>query len=222
MIPKILITPNFENNQIMINENYVKSIENVNGIPILATYSNNKNIDEYLKICDGVLFSGGGDINTEIINVRSNSYNEPVPLIRDEFEISILKKCIERDIPILCICRGIQVLNVAMGGTIFQHIEGHNGNKEELHHKILIKRDSKLFNAVKDIEIKVNSVHHQAINKLGKGLKITAFSNDGYIEAVESINNTFVVGVQWHPEYLIKCEEQLNIFKEFIKFCTIN
>ncbi len=221
MKPNILITPNIEGIKLTINENYVRAIELAGGIPLLASYADMKNIDEYLEICDGVLFSGGDDINVEFLNEEPNEKNNAVPIKRDEFEIELLKKCIEKDIPTFCICRGVQVLNVVCGGTLFQHIENHMCEKEEISHKILIKRNTLLFEAIGDVELEVNSVHHQALNKIGNNLKISSFSSDGYIEAVESINNKFILGVQWHPEYLVdNGNRNLNLFKLFIKYCT--
>lgn len=219
MKTKILIMPNIENN-ININKKYVKAIEMSNGIPILATYTSLENVEEYIDFCDGILLSGGGDVNSEILKIEKNKLNDNVPLIRDEFEIEIIKRAIEKDIPMLCICRGIQILNVACGGTLVQHINGHSGNKIDYHHKIIIKKESRLFESVQDVVLDVNSAHHQVIAKLGENLMINAFSNDGYIEGIESTKNKYILGVQWHPEYLIeKSERNLNIFKEFIKHC---
>ncbi len=221
MKPKILVTPNIEDIKLTINENYIRGIELAGGVPILASYMEYEHIDEYLDLVDGVLFSGGDDINVKFLNEEPNEYNNPVPLRRDEFEIELLKKCISRDIPTFCICRGIQLLNVVCKGTLFQNIENHMGKKEEISHKVLIKKDSLLFEAIEDVELEVNSMHHQVINKLGDNLKINSFSSDGYIEGVESKVNKFVVGVQWHPEYLIdSCNRNLNLFKLFIKYCS--
>ncbi len=221
MKPKILITPNLEDIKFTINENYVKSIQLSGATPILATYVNNYNIDEYLKMSDGVLFSGGDDVNLKFLDEKENFNNNAVPLIRDEFEMQLLKKCIEQDIPTFCICRGTQVLNVVCGGTLFQHIENHMGDKSKLHHKVLIKKDSLLFGAVQDVEMNVNSVHHQAINKVGENLKISSISSDGYIEAIESTKNTFILGVQWHPEYMYEsCRHNKAIFKKFVETCN--
>ncbi len=221
MNPKILITPNIEGIKLTINENYVKSIQLSGGVPILAVYVNDYNIDSYLKMCDGVLFSGGNDINLHFLDERKNLKNNPVPIIRDEFEMNLLRKCIEKDIPTFCICRGTQVLNVVCGGTLFQHINNHMGIKEKVHHKVLIKKDSLLFDAVKDVELDVNSVHHQAVNKIGENLKISSFSRDGYVEAIESTKNTFILGVQWHPEYMYStCSRNKKIFDKFIETCN--
>ncbi len=218
MKPKILITPNIEGIKLTINENYIKSIQLAGGIPLLATYVNNYNVDEYLKMSDGILFSGGDDINVQFLAEDEYYKNNPVPIIRDEFEMQLLKKCIEENIPTLCICRGIQVLNVVCGGTLLQHIDNHMGEKEKLHHKVLIKKDSLLFDAVQDVELTVNSAHHQVIKKVGKHLKISSFSRDGYVEAIESTKNKFILGVQWHPEYMYDtCPRTRKIFKKFIE-----
>ena len=118
------------------------------------------------------------------------------------------------DIPILGVCRGHQLLNVAMGGTLIQHIDNHVGQGHPVH-----LRKSRVFNYINEKELMVNSLHHQAIGRLGNGLEVIALAHDGTIEAVESPNHTFVVGVQWHPEmyYLNHFVESMNIlWKKFI------
>ncbi len=220
MKPKILIVPNIEDNKISIDKKYIRAIEVAGGIPLMLTYTDDINVDEYLKLCDGVLFTGGGDVNTTILNIEDNIYNDAVPLVRDIVEIKLIKKCIDMDIPTLCICRGVQVLNVATGGSLIQHILNHTADKQKLHHDVLIKKDSKLFEAINDVELKVNSYHHQVIGNIGNDIKICSFSKDGYVEAIECINKKFILGVQWHPEYLIdKCTKNCNLFKLFIKHC---
>jgi putative glutamine amidotransferase len=147
-------------------------------------------------------------------------------------EISLFKKAYEKRIPILGICRGMQVINVALGGTLYQDINmqvknsaGHrfqNSIIVQLHHKVEIIEGSKLYNILGKKDITVNSFHHQSIKDIGKGLRATAYSNDGIIEGIESSKLDFLIGVQWHPEELIEKYPMFkSIFKTFIDICRI-
>ncbi len=152
----------------------------------------------------GLVLSGGGDVHPDLYR-GDGSACELVDASRDELEFRLLEIAMARRAPILGICRGIQVLNVFLGGTLFGHIEGHSaleidGQKRDRRHQIRVSAGTRLQTILGAESIEVNSAHHQAIRDLGKGLVISAMAEDGTIEAVELPGNQFVVGVQWHPE----------------------
>ena len=156
---------------------------------------------------DGLLLPGGGDIDPKIYGEDRYHKTKNVNRAKDNFEISLFNEAIKKNIPILCVCRGIQVVNIAMGGSLYQDIEDlypqstcqHDGNPDDWH-EIVIEHGSKLIEIVDESRDKVNSAHHQAVKTIGEGLIVTAQSEDGVIEAMEYPEKSFVVAVQYHPE----------------------
>lgn len=219
--------------QLLAND-YVKSIEKAGGIPvIIPIYSTLSNIESVINILDGILFSGGNDIDPNHYNEKfSNKIGSIVPE-RDMQELTLMKKILfKTNIPILGICRGHQLLNVACGGNLYQdmiseELEDHFFLSSPMNytvHTVDIQDSSKFKEIFLSNKIHVNSYHHQAVRQLGKNLVATAYDDKGVIEAIElkSDNNRFILGVQWHPETLVdKHESHLNIFKSFIKACKI-
>ncbi len=215
------ITPSIENNKYMLNRAYAEAVLKNGGIPNILTYGEIDDIDFILSKYDGILLSGGGDVDPSYYSQKIHPKTEIVDKIRDEFELTLCKKAVEKNIPLLAICRGVQILNVAFSGTLYQHIENHNFNDERFSekHEINISPNTLLFNILKNDKIKTNSIHHQAIAKIGKDLKASAVSEDGIVEALE-YNNKFTLGVQWHPEALFdKIEIHSKIFEYFIEAC---
>jgi putative glutamine amidotransferase len=148
----------------------------------------------------GLILSGGGDVHPDIYG-GNPSLCVSVDRARDELEFELLKVAFARKIPILGICRGIQVLNVFLGGTLLGHIEGHSAVEgEDRRHAVNITPGTRLRAILGTESLEVNSAHHQALRELGKGLIVSAAANDGTIEAVELPGDHFVIGVQWHPE----------------------
>lgn len=148
--------------------------------------------------CDGLLIPGGRDVGTCWYGEEEGPMTQSPDLQRDSLEMALIKHCLNKDIPILGVCRGHQLLNVAMGGTLHQHIHGHEGYR----HRVWINPASKKLAFIYDDDdpIVVNSLHHQSVNELGKGLIAAAADVNSGIEAVESTEHSWVVGVQWHPE----------------------
>ncbi len=218
----ILISPAFndENNKYMLSDFYSKSIIKSGGIPIITPYENIDNIGKLLDKIDGVVLSGGGDIHSRFFNDELHPKASYINEFRDEFEIKLCKEIMERDIPMLCICRGAQILNVALGGNLHQHIEKHveDGN-DNLEHKIDVVENSyfeKLFN---NKSFSVNSIHHQAINECPNNVEVIAYCDD-IVEAIKVKDKKFIVGVQYHPERIYNTHEESKIlFDEFIKHC---
>lgn len=210
-----------------LRDNYCKAISNAGGIPILLPHES-LFLENYLEIIDGLLIPGGPyDIDPLLFGEVERHESVSINPGRTNFELALLKKALTLDLPVLGICGGHQLINVAFGGTLIQHIPhslksalAHKKLHHELAHSISIIPKTHLSDILADIlctspSIEVNSVHHQAINHLGEGLVLSALTSDGIIEAIESLNHSFVMGVQWHPEFML-CAADLKIFEAFI------
>jgi putative glutamine amidotransferase len=144
----------------------------------------------------GLLLTGGGDVDPFLYGVSADSLANHVLRERDELEQALIVEAEQRNVPILGICRGLQMLNVARGGTLHRHIDGH----KDVEHRVRLETESMLQALVGAQDYTVNSRHHQAVDGLGRGLVVTARAADGIIEALEDPERRFVVAVQWHPE----------------------
>lgn len=197
-----------------IRQNYPNSILKAGGIPLMIPYQY-ETIEEVLSIIDCLIVPGGDGIHPKSYNQEFVHSKTESNVLRDDFELLITQKALEKNIPFLGICRGMQLLNVVCNGDrsnstyTTDYIQRSDINhqpslelKYQLSHQITIEPDTILGRLTDSKEILVNSNHHQAIGKLGKGLKVAARTSDGIIEAVESINHQFVLGVEWHPEHL--------------------
>lgn len=212
----------------VINNDYVKAVQKAGGIPVLIPFSDNlENMKEYTNKIQGIIFTGGEDISPLFYNEDPIKEVQCIIEERDRFELELFKEAYKKQIPILGICRGLQLINVALGGNLYQDLNtqipnsyGHAPKqtpRSNLYHSVKIEKDSKLFDIFESEDLKVNSFHHQSVKKLGTNLKVTALSNDGIVEAIESINDKFLVAVQWHPENLVeKHEEFLKFFEALI------
>jgi len=205
-----------------VNENaYIQKISSRNlnavlksgGIPMILPVTDDEAVvDDILERIDGIVFTGGGDISPLIYGSDPIKGLKEVTTFRDEFELMIYRKAEVLDMPMLGICRGVQVMNVASGGTLYQDIyierEGcneHSPSKNEFiykYHNVDIISDTKLSGIFGEGKLGTNTSHHQAIKTLGKNYIVSARASDGIIEAIESKSHTFALGVQWHPEAL--------------------
>jgi putative glutamine amidotransferase len=194
--------------------------------------------EEAIRTSGGLLLAGGGDVRPEIYGAEAHpSYLAAEPG-RDEYEIELIKRALDADLPVFAICRGIQVLNVAYGGTLVQDIPSEIAGALEhkldvppnepftLAHEVWLEKDSLLARLAGDTgsdgeSRQVNSRHHQAVKKLGAGLVAVATAPDGVIEAVEDPSRRFCVGVQWHPENFYRTGEFRSLFEGFVKACKI-
>ncbi|RKD25334.1 putative glutamine amidotransferase [Caminicella sporogenes DSM 14501] len=212
----------------MSTMDYSRCIKKAGGIPVtIPVIHDDDYIEELSNILDGFLFSGGPDIYPF---KYGQALKKGIGLInpeRDDFEFKLLDKVLKKDKPVFGICRGFQLINVYFGGTLYQDISKTNMTdiehvgimipKYEYCHDVIIDNESKLYLAFKTNKLKVNSFHHQAIDKLGEGLLKTAWSKDGIIEGFEHPDYSFIVGVQWHPEMMVEVhKEQLSVFQLFI------
>lgn len=216
-----------------LSYSYVNSVVLAGGIPVLIPIiEDSDDISRYIDTVDGILFAGGEDISPLYFGENPIGKINNTSTRRDFLELELFKKAWERDMPIFGICRGVQLMNVALGGTLYQDIDsqfdgvlGHhpdNIGRDELYHTVKIKEGSRLFSIFNTDEIKVNSFHHQAIKDLGKGLTVNAKSSEGIIEGVEAQDKRFAVGVQWHPECLtLRYHEFNKLFCEFVNSCGL-
>ncbi|NMW84400.1 gamma-glutamyl-gamma-aminobutyrate hydrolase family protein [Peptoniphilus sp. AGMB00490] len=211
---------------------YSKAINHAGGIPIIITPTyDTEYLDSIINLCDGILVSGGNDVNPLLYNKDNNSKVGRVLKIRDESDFYLTKSCIEKDLPLLGICRGLQVLNVVQGGTLYRHINtdkfldhsAANSYKSLVSHYINIEKYSLLYEAFQKTKIGVNSFHHQGIEKLGNNLKSIAESRDGLCESIQMDNKKFIVATQFHPEMMFEDDNlYLEIFKLFVNSCKKN
>jgi putative glutamine amidotransferase len=194
----------------LLREDYVKSVVVSEGLPYVLAPVFERDIAALLDRLEGLVLTGGSDVDPSIYGEAPHPQLGPVFRERDDFELALCREALRRDLPILAICRGHQVLNVATGGTLIQDLPSqqsgggvdHDPDTEraERVHEVRIQDGCRLRRLLGQETVGVNSFHHQAIRDLGPGLVATAWSPDGVVEAVEEPSRRFVVGVQWHPE----------------------
>lgn len=200
-----------------VNIDYKNAVIHAGGIPVMIPQDLLPNqVPTLVERLDGIIISGGGDIHPSYYGQEATHPRlMNIDMVRDETERRLVRAALERDVPILAICRGHQMLNVALGGTLYQDVETQYSNKIKhdyffgaerstyLAHSVEVEPDSKLATLLGHTHLNTNSRHHQAIDKLGEGLVVTArATDDDMIEAVEHTDKRFAVGVQWHPENL--------------------
>lgn len=214
--------------RIFINEDYTKAVELAGGIPLVIPFSLNKEtLEQSLNMCDGLLLTGGADVNPFLYNEERSKKLGNIKPERDLYEKELYYIAKEKKLPILGICRGMQIINVLEGGTLYQDLEYRENkqnnyiehlqkdNKSHPAHYITLKKDSFLFNIFNLDKIAVNSYHHQAIKDVAPNFIITAESLEGIIEGIEDRENR-IICVQWHPERMLNNNKMLEIFKAFI------
>ncbi|MDR2899720.1 MAG: gamma-glutamyl-gamma-aminobutyrate hydrolase family protein [Clostridiales bacterium] len=210
-----------------INTSYLNAVKRNGGIPMpIPLLEDNEELHSILKMCDAILLPGGEDIDPEYYN---EDPHKKLGTVRPELD-SLALRCLDYakacKLPVLGICKGIQLINVSHGGSLYQDINSQCKGECILHeqdysraytlHKVKIEENSVLFELFGELNIKVNTMHHQAIKEVGKGLKAIAFAPDGIIEGVES-EDGLILGVQWHPEELVESVPVMNrLFERLI------
>lgn len=206
---------------------YVRSLQRAGATVVLLPIEEADRINSLLSQLDGLLLAGGADINPLYYGDIPHPYLGTVEEERDIFELKLAKRALERDIPILGICRGLQVLNVAAGGSLYQDLEREIGpdhfhvrtqfRKWQGSHSVSLLEGRKIYKAIGQKSLMVNSFHHQAVKTLGRDFEATAWSFDGVIEAIESKVHHYVTAVQWHPEMMAERDElQQRLFNHFV------
>ena len=213
-----------------LGNSYVVSIEKTGGTPlILPYYIHPSDMDTYLEICDGFLFSGGIDIAPSYYNEEPHLKLGETNDSLDEAQITFMKKVLDRGKPVLGICRGHQVLTVASGGTLYQDLSEYEGtyikhfqetSTGDTSHKIFFEPDTILHDLFGDWTYG-NSYHHQATKDVGPDVKIIAYSEDHIVEAIQVTSQKFALGIQWHPEAMFAHgnESMRPLFECFINVC---
>lgn len=230
MKPVIGVTCDYDlnENRSQVFSGYYESIIRAGGIPLLVPCAEGLSPEDLIGRFDGLLLTGGQDIDPYLYGEEPHQDIGSVYPARDRLEIGLCKMAAEAGIPVLGICKGLQVMNVAMGGTLIQDIRSALGGKALCHsqkapgfigmHDVHISEGSKLRSIFNSDKLRVNSFHHQAIKEVGGPLVITARAGDGVPEAAESTSHRFFVGVQWHPERMVsKAPEMLKLFEALVR-----
>ena len=197
---------------------YVDAVVRAGGVPFVLPTVEVDLVPDMLDHVDAVVLTGGGDIAPARYGETPVPETSGVDPLRDEFDLRLVHCCIERDVPLLAICRGMQVVNVALGGSLVQHVREHQhvDASGEPVHEVTIDPGSHLAEAVGVTTLKVNSIHHQAVARPAPGLDAVAWAPDGSVEAVEQPGNHHLVAVQWHPELMVDQPEQQGLFQQLV------
>ncbi len=229
--PTIMITATVaDNGNLSMCYDYARAIETAGGAPFVVPYIEN---DEMLSVlvekCDGVLFTGGVDVDPPLYGEKKRDYCDTVQPKRDDLELRLFRLIENTSLPILAICRGIQLVSIALGGTLYQDIY-EDGVATLAHktteprygyaHEVVVVEGTPLHTLTGSDRMRANTFHHQAIKELGRGLKIMALADDGIIEAVYGEGERYLRAYQWHPERLHYTDEvNMRIFTDFIDAC---
>jgi putative glutamine amidotransferase len=210
-----------------LRQNYCEAVVRAGGLPILLPHEPEQ-AAAYLDRIDGLVITGGAfDVDPNLFGAIVRHATVKTKDKRTAFELAITKGALERDMPILGICGGQQLLNVVLGGTLIQHIPDEIGAalpheqpnpRTEAGHRVTVKKGTLLHRICGTEELAVNSAHHQAAKDVGPGVVIDALADDGVIEGIELPGKRFCLGVQWHPEYSISVGDT-KIFDAFVGAC---
>jgi putative glutamine amidotransferase len=206
---------------------YLRGLEAAGGLPLVMPPLSEDAIEPLLDRLDGICLSGGPDLDPAGYGAEPHPELGPIEPNLDRFELAVARRADAREMPILAICRGTQALNVVRGGALHQHLPeistaiAHRqrtpGNQTS--HPVEIEPGSQLAAVLGGSEIDVNSFHHQAIDRLGEGLVVSARAPDGTVEAVEDPSRPFLIGVQWHAETLVHRPYEAALFRRFVEAC---
>lgn len=197
-----------------LKRSYYEAVERSGGVPIVLPNTKKRNsVYVLLNLLDGLLISGGNDVDPVFYGENREAKNLDITPERDLFELSLVRKTRDMGIPMMAICRGMQLLNVAFGGNLYQDFSTEKSFRDHTlegstiyrkKHAIIIQEGSMLFDIIRKKRIMVNTSHHQMVKKVGTGLVTTAWSEkDGVIEAIETEEDSFLLGIQWHPELMM-------------------
>jgi putative glutamine amidotransferase len=231
--PRILIpTPIQDKDKLRftMRATYVNSVIAAGGVPLcVPTALDEQSLRAIYDTCQGVLLTGGDDVDPATFGEPKHEKTGGIDLQRDAAEFLLTRWAVEDDKPTFAICRGIQAMNVALGGSLIQDIpsqwknaQNHDGNyygpsRDDIHHTVCVEPGTKLAEMLGAGDVGTNSFHHQALKRVADGLMVTARSKDGVIEAVEMPNKRFLVGVQWHPEEMAATRENMmQLFRHFV------
>ena len=227
----IVICGFFDKKQ-FVTDTYIQAIKSAGGLPIILPLVKSKSIiKDYISLCDGFLFCGGEDITPLLFGEEPNYGIGRTDISLDLFQIRLMKSALESQKPILAICRGMQILNVACGGTIIQDLEQTNleiinhmqnsHSRRDISHKVFFKSKTRMQQLLGNFAY-TNSFHHQAIDRVGDGLIVSGSTGDNIIEAIEMPSHPMVIGVQWHPENMYDSSSNMKqLFLALIRYAKI-
>jgi putative glutamine amidotransferase len=203
---------------------YLDAVAAAGGIPVILAPLPARRLESIIERLDGICLSGGPDIEPACYGSDAHPELGPTEPEVDLFELGLVRAARRRGLPVLAICRGMQVLNVARGGTLVQHLPDLGGDiahrqttaASQPSHGVALAAESRLARIAESERIDVNSFHHQAISRLGTGLEPVAWADDGVIEAIEAPAEAFTLGVQWHAECLTERAEQARLFTSLV------
>lgn len=216
-----------------VPQSYLNALEAVEAVPLLIPITSQEStVDGLYQHLDGLLLVGGVDLDPGLYGEAPHPKLGKVDAQRDWVELTLTRRALDDGLPLLGICRGIQTLNVACGGTLWQDIDAQvpeanphtfypNHPYNLLAHNVQLEAGSRLAEALGSQDVQVNSLHHQAVKDVGTGLQITGRAPDGLIEALEGNGKAWVVAVQWHPEWLLEDDPRMKrLFGSFVASCT--
>jgi putative glutamine amidotransferase len=206
------------------SRHYVESVVRAGGVPVILPVIDPEDVPSALSAVHGILVTGGGDVQPSRYRAHPVSETRNVDPLRDAFDVRLLQEAIQSDVPVLATCRGMQVLNVALGGSLVQHVPAVTGQDHDRidhwHggvHLVKVEPDSHLAEALGCTEVYVNSLHHQAVCDAAPGTRPVAWAEDDTVEAIELPGTPHVVAVQWHPELLEDAPEQQGLFRQLVE-----
>jgi putative glutamine amidotransferase len=209
---------------------YMRAVERAGGLPVALAPLDPDSVEPLLDHLGGLLLTGGPDIDPSAYGADAHPELGPTDSAVDAFELALCRQADARGLPILGICRGAQVLNVARGGTLHQHVpelgDGALQHRQlepgdRTTHTVDVSLDSALAQITGAGAVQVNSFHHQAVDRLGVALGPVAWAEDGLVEAIEDLDGCFVLGVQWHAETLIERSEHLALFERLVELAAL-
>lgn len=218
-----------QSRELALGLTYPEAIRRAGAVPVIIPPLDTDSIEPLLDGLCGLCLSGGPDLHPTIYGAVPHAALGPTEPHLDRFEVALVRAAEARDLPVLAICRGLQVLNVARGGTLVQDLPSERPS-DVVHrqrppgsiptHDVLLEGASLVANAVGAVEIRVNSFHHQAVDVLGSGLRAVGWASDGVVEAIESTDRAFTIAVQWHAESMVGSPEQARVLRTFTDAAT--
>jgi putative glutamine amidotransferase len=226
-------TNSYDQPTVSLSQAYVKAIIQAGGIPVLVpSLIANEGWRSLYNKFDGILFSGGGDISLDQFRGEPHPRIDDIEPERDRIELNFLQAAVTDGKPFLGICRGCQLMNVGMGGTLYTHIpdqlpgaldHAYPGNmRTVLVHEVKIEEGTKIADILGEPIVHVNSHHHQGLKDIASSLRISGYAPDGLVEAIELPGHPFGVAVQWHPEWLTDQQPTRNLFRKFVETSESN
>lgn len=227
MVPLIGMACSIEQDEFSLGATYVRAIEQAGGVAVgIPALQDIHQVERVLHRLDGLLIPGGADVDPHLYGEEILPENGSLEPDRDRLEIALARWALQHNMPILGICRGMQVLNVAAGGSLYQDIPSQTSSRLQHRqraprwyatHCIHVSAGTKLASIFASDVVRVNTFHHQAVHRLAPGFAVSARASDGIVEAIEAERHPFALGVQWHPEAMVEHDtKQLAIFKAFV------